>query len=102
MRKLAVFFSMLLLFIGMSCTKEYSYEGGVFNIATDTAHVPVIVNEFPICPACIIIQQLNFRSGVLNPVIRFSAGRLILQLLTRIELPLHFLVRHPVRGIRAW
>ncbi|MBC7874608.1 MAG: hypothetical protein H7Y01_11455 [Ferruginibacter sp.] len=68
MRKLAFFFSLLLLLMVMSCEKEYSYEGGNIRTPTDTVHVPVIINDFPVCQACIInttteLSRWSFESG---------------------------------------
>ena len=83
MGKLAVFFSMLLLLIIVSCKKEYSFERGNFSTATDTIHVPVIINDFPICPACITntiteLSQWSFKSG--NSVLCGEADTAIINL----------------------
>lgn len=66
MRKLVILFSLLLVLI-VGCSKEYSYEGGP-PVVIDTTRPPVIINEFPFCPACTTINtpnlwQWSFKSG---------------------------------------
>jgi len=60
------FFVFVLLQI--NCAKEYSFEGGGRPVVRDTIPVPVVINEFPICPECVTntgtaISEWSFKSG---------------------------------------
>ena len=58
----------VIVLVQINCAKEYSFEGGGAPPARDTLPVPVVINEFPFCPAWVshpgtAISEWSFKSG---------------------------------------
>jgi hypothetical protein len=83
MVRLVIFLFLLLLLTQVSCNKEYSFEGDDVPVVADTIPVPVVINEFPVCPACVAntgasVSEWNFKSR--NSVLCGKADTAIINL----------------------
>lgn len=45
--------ALVLVLLQINCAREYSFEGGGVTGVRDTIPAPVVINEFPFCPACV-------------------------------------------------